>query len=117
MTPRATGDLQNLERSEGNDPDRYVLLLYITGMTRRSALAIANVRAICEAHLRGRYDIEVIDLYEQPLLAKGDQILAAPTLIKKLPQPLRRIIGDMSNTERVLVGLDLRPVGRKAPGA
>ena len=108
MTPGETTGSPNPERPTGNDPDRYVLRLYITGMTRRSALAIANVRAICEAHLRGRYDIEVVDLYEQPVLAKGDQILAAPTLIKKLPHPLRRIIGDMSNTERVLVGLDLR---------
>jgi circadian clock protein KaiB len=87
---------------------RYVLRLYVTGMTRRSTLAIANVRAICEQHLQGRYDIEVIDLYEHPVLAKGDQIVAAPTLVKRLPLPLRRIIGDMSNAERVLVGLDLR---------
>ena len=86
---------------------RYVLRLYVAGMTRRSAMAIANVRALCEEHLRGRYEIEVIDLYQQPALAKREQIVAAPTLVKKLPLPLRRIIGDMSDRERVLVGLGL----------
>ena len=70
--------------------------------------AIANVKKICEEHLQGRYELDVVDLYQQPQLAKGEQIIAAPTLIKKLPHPLRRIIGDMSKTERVLVGLDLR---------
>jgi len=90
--------------------DQYVLTLYVTGMTARSRRAIDNVRAICEAHLHGRYELEVIDIYQQPVLAKGDQIIAAPTLIKRLPLPLRRIIGDMSTTERVLVGLDLRAV-------
>jgi circadian clock protein KaiB len=88
--------------------ERYVLRLYITGMTTQSTRAIANVKKICEEHLQGRYELEVIDLYQQPKLAKGEQIIAAPTLIKKLPLPLRRIIGDMSKTERVLVGLDLR---------
>jgi circadian clock protein KaiB len=89
--------------------DHYVLRLYVTGMTARSRRAIENVRKICEAHLQGRYELEVIDIYQQPVLAKGDQIIAAPTLIKQLPAPLRRIIGDMSSTERVLLGLDLRP--------
>ena len=74
----------------------------------KSTLAIANIKKICDEHLLGRYELEVIDLYQQPQLAQGDQIVAVPTLIKKLPPPLRRIIGDMSNTERVLVGLDLR---------
>jgi circadian clock protein KaiB len=86
----------------------YVLRLYVTGMTSQSVRAVANVKKICEEHLKGRYELEVIDLYQQPQLAKGEQIIAAPTLIKKLPLPLRRIIGDMSKTERVLVGLDLR---------
>ncbi len=86
----------------------YVLRLYVTGTTPRSLQAIANIKAICEEHLRGRYDLEVIDLYQQPVLAAGEQIIAAPTLIKKLPDPLRRIIGDMTNTEKVLVGLDLK---------
>jgi circadian clock protein KaiB len=74
--------------------------------------AIETVRAICEQHLQGRYDLEVVDIYQQPTLARGEQILAAPTLIKKLPLPLRRVIGDMSSTERVLLGLDLLPAGR-----
>jgi circadian clock protein KaiB len=83
----------------------------VTGMTSRSMRAIETVRAICEQHLQGRYDLEVIDIYQQPTLARGEQILAAPTLIKKLPLPLRRVIGDMSSTERVLLGLDLVPTG------
>lgn len=90
-------------------PERYVLRLYVTGMTPRSTRAVENVRTICEEHLHGRYDLEVIDIYQQPTLAKGEQIIAAPTLVKKLPLPLRRVIGDLSNTERVLLGLDLRP--------
>jgi len=76
-------------------------------MTPRSARAVKNLRAICDEYLAGRYDLEVIDIYQQPFLAKGEQIIAAPTLIKKLPLPVRRIIGDMSNRERVLVGLHL----------
>jgi circadian clock protein KaiB len=90
--------------------EKYLLRLYVAGMTPQSARAIANVRKICEEHLTGRYDLEVIDLYVHPNLAKGEQIIAAPTLIKRLPLPLRRIIGDLSGTERVLVGLDLREV-------
>jgi len=95
------------------DKDRYILRLYITGTTRRSILAITNLRKICEEYLEGRYELEVIDLYQKPSLAKGDQIIAAPTLIKKLPLPFRRIIGDMSNKEKVLLGLDLREVKEK----
>jgi circadian clock protein KaiB len=86
----------------------YILRLYVTGMTPKSVRAVANVKKICEDHLEGRYELEVIDLYQRPTLAEGEQISAAPTLIKKLPPPLRRIIGDMSNSDRVLVGLDLR---------
>jgi circadian clock protein KaiB len=85
----------------------YVLRLYVTGMTARAGRAIENVRAICDEHLKGRYDLEVIDVYQQPVLARDKQIIAAPTLIKELPLPLRRIIGDMSNRDRVLAGLDL----------
>ncbi|MBA3018093.1 MAG: circadian clock protein KaiB [Proteobacteria bacterium] len=88
--------------------ETYILRLYVTGTTPQSVRAIANVKKICEEHLKGCYELEVIDLYQQPQLAEGEQIIAAPTLIKKLPLPLRRIIGDMSKTERVLVGLDLR---------
>jgi circadian clock protein KaiB len=87
--------------------ERYVLRLYVTGITPHSTRAIVNVRRICEEHLQGRYELEVVDIYQQPVLAKGEQIIAAPTLIKKLPLPLRRLIGDLSNTERVLLGLDL----------
>jgi len=88
---------------------RYVLRLYVAGMTPRSARALANIKQICEEHLKGHYGLQVIDLYQQPVLAKGDQIIAVPTLIKKLPMPLRRLIGDLSDRERVLIGLDLKP--------
>jgi len=90
------------------DKENYKLSLYITGSTNRSVLALTNLKKICEEFLEGRYELEVIDLYKNPGLAKGDQIIAAPTLIKKLPLPFRRIIGDMSNKEKVLLGLDLR---------
>jgi circadian clock protein KaiB len=105
-------DLTEAIKRSSVDPQetRYVLRLYITGVTPQSMRAIANIKKICEEHLPGRYDLEVIDLYQQPQLAAGEQIIAAPTLIKKLPLPLRRIIGDMSKTERVLVGLDLRKI-------
>jgi circadian clock protein KaiB len=90
--------------------EKYMLVLYVTGSTPQSVRAIDNIKAICEEHLKGKYNLEVIDLYQNPGLAKGDQIIAAPTLIKKLPIPLRRIIGDLSVTERVLIGLDLKPL-------
>lgn len=96
---------QRIEQTKG---ETYLLRLYVTGSTPQSVRAIENIKKICEEHLKGRYELEVVDLYQNPGLAMGEQIIAAPTLIKKLPQPLRRIIGDMSNTERVLVGLDLR---------
>lgn len=97
------------ERALSGSPDpSYVLRLYVVGYTRRSVAAVANIKRICEEHLKGRYRLDVIDLREHPTLAKGEQIIAAPTLLKQLPLPLRRIIGDMSDTERVLVGLDLR---------
>ena len=85
-----------------------MLRLYVTGMTPKSIRAISNLKKICEEHLGGRYDLQVIDIYQQPTLAKGEQIIAAPTLIKKLPLPLRRLIGDMSNTEKILLGLDMK---------
>jgi len=87
---------------------RYVLRLYVTGLTPRSTRAIANVRKICDEHLAGRYELEVVDVYQQPELTRGDQVVAAPTLIKRLPLPLRRIIGDMSSRDRLLQGLDIR---------
>ncbi len=86
----------------------YVLRLYVSGATPRSAQAIANIKALCEEHLQGRYELEVIDIYQQPALAAGEQIVAVPTLIKRLPPPLRKLVGDMSNEERILFGLDLR---------
>ena len=86
----------------------YVLRLYITGLTTRSMRAIANIKEICESNLKGSYQLEVIDIYKNPSLAKGEQIIASPTLIKKLPLPLRRFIGDLSDTERILMGLDIR---------
>jgi circadian clock protein KaiB len=91
------------------DRAKYVLRLYVAGMTPKSTRAIANVEKICKEYLAGRYELKVIDIYQQPKLAQGEQIIAAPTLIKKLPLPLRRLIGDMSDTERFLVGIDLKP--------
>jgi len=91
-----------------HDKARYVLRLYVTGTTRHSARAIVNIRKICEEHLQGRYELEIVDISQHPTLVEGEQIIAAPTLVKKLPLPLRRFIGDMSQTERILLGLDLR---------
>ena len=93
---------------EPNTDGRYLLRLYVTGMTPRSTEAFAAIKSLCEEHLQGRYDLEVIDIYQHPQLAKDEQIIAVPTLVKKLPSPLRRLIGDLSNTNRVLLGLDLR---------
>ena len=111
--------MDRLTKESGNvsprdAPERHVLRLYITGMSARSRNAIMEIKAVCEEHLHGRYDLEVIDIYQQPSLAKGDQIIATPTLIKKLPAPLRRLVGDLSQKERVLLGLDIRkgPQGR-----
>ena len=86
----------------------YQLRLYVAGQTPKSVLAFKNLKQICEEHLFGRYEIEIIDLRQDPQLAQGDQILAVPTLVRRLPEPIKKIIGDLSNTERVLVGLDLR---------
>lgn len=98
-----------LEAKEGQEEVVWVLRLYVAGQTQNSVKAFANLKKICEEHLKGRYKIEVIDLLENPQLAQGDQILAVPTLVRKLPPPVRKIVGDLSKTERVLVGLDLRP--------
>jgi circadian clock protein KaiB len=89
------------------DNAHYQLRLYVTGTSRNSERAIVNIRKICEDHLQGRYDLEIVDISQHPTLAEGEQIIAAPTLIKKLPLPLRRFIGDMSQTERILLGLDV----------
>jgi circadian clock protein KaiB len=106
-----------MKRDESpNDQRRVVweLRLYVAGQTAKSLQAFANLKRICEEHNPGQYRIEVIDLLKHPQLAKGDQILALPTLVRKLPEPVRKIIGDLSNTERVLVGLDLQPHAFKA---
>ena len=96
-------------RSQPRPAQLWQLRLYVMDSTPKSQTAFANLKKFCETHLKGRYHITVIDLVKQPQLAKGDQILAIPTLVRKLPQPVRKIIGDLSDTERVLVGLDLRP--------
>ena len=93
---------------QSEHPEVFELRLYVAGQTPKSVTALANLKKMCEEHLAGKYRIEVIDLLEQPQLARGDQILAIPTLVRRLPSPIRKIIGDLSNTERVLVGLDLR---------
>jgi circadian clock protein KaiB len=93
---------------------KWELRLYVAGQTAKSLQAFANLKRICEEHLAGEYRIEVVDLLKNPQLAKGDQILAVPTLVRKLPEPVRKIIGDLSNTERVLVGLDLQARTSKA---
>ena len=90
-------------------PEMFDLRLYVAGQTPKAVRAFANLRKICDEHLAGRYRIEVIDLVDNPALGRGDQILALPTLVRHLPTPIKKIIGDLSNTERVLVGLDLRP--------
>lgn len=112
-------EIKTIEKSPPDDlaltaskqsKDKYLLRLFVTGSTIRSVLALTNLKRICEEYLEGRYELEVIDLYQHPSLAKGEQIIAAPTLIKKLPLPFRRIIGDMSDIEKVLLGLDLKEV-------
>ena len=95
-------------QSDG-DAEKWDLRLYVAGQTPRSVAAFANLKRLCEEHLAGRYNIEVIDLMKHPQLAAGDQILAIPTLVRKLPQPIRKIVGDLRDTERALVGLQLRP--------
>ena len=101
---KAVSDLE-----KNHKPETWQLRLYVAGQTPKSIAAFANLKKICEEHLKGQYTIEVVDLLENPKLAKGDQILAIPTLVRRLPPPIRKIIGDLSNTERVLVGLNLYP--------
>lgn len=112
MKPKALKK-QSRESGNGNSAEpeeaRWNLRLYVAGQTPRSMSAFKNLKEICEEYLKGKYYIEVIDLMENPTLARGDQILAIPTLVRQLPQPIRKIIGDLSNTERVLVGLDIKP--------
>ncbi len=107
MADSPFGD-NNTSGDTGSDDEIWELRLYVAGQTPNSLKAFANLKKICEEHLAGKYQIEVVDLLENPTLARGDQILAIPTLVRKLPEPVKKIIGDLSNTERVLVGLDLR---------
>ena len=106
MTSSPTADFEKLLRKTA-EKERYELKLYVTGTSPRSGQAIANVRALCEEYLTGRYDLEVIDIYQQPAVAVSEQIVAAPTLIKKFPAPTRRMIGDLSNRDKILVGLNI----------
>ncbi len=99
---------QLAEKAKKTGKEKYALRLYVAGMSTQSQRAIENITRICEENLKGRYDLEIVDIYQQPTLAKGEQIIAAPTLIKKLPVPLRRFIGSMADREKILVGLDLR---------
>ena len=105
-----SGSYEKLEQAAKDiEGQKYVLRLYVTGATSKSIRAIENIRYICETELKGRYDLQVIDVYQKPSLAKDEQIIALPTLIKKLPLPIRKFVGDLSDMERVLFGLDLRP--------
>jgi len=101
---------ENNEIEPVTDENKWMLRLYVAGQTPKAITAYVNLKKICEEHLQGSYQIEVIDLLVNPTLAKDDQILALPTLVRKLPEPIKKIIGDLSNTERVLVGLDIRPI-------
>lgn len=117
MTQRAHDESEEFERmsaevermGDESDETEYLLVLYITGTTTKSVRAITNLKKICEEYLKGRYTLEVVDIYQQPEKAKSGQIVAAPTLIKRLPTPLRTLIGDMAKKERILAGLDLKP--------
>lgn len=102
-----------VELEENGLQETWELRLYVAGQTPKSVTALANLRKYCEQHLKGRYKLEVVDLLVNPQLAEGDQILAIPTLVRKVPEPIRKIIGDLSNEERVLVGLDVRPATRQ----
>lgn len=107
--PSEPQTLEKLAAAAAANPDVWELRLYVAGKTARSVAAFENLTKLCEEHLRGKYKIEVVDLLVHPQLAKGDQIIAIPTLVRKLPEPIRKVIGDLSNTERTLVGLQLRP--------
>ena len=107
---------KEFEKAAMHDHAKYVLRLYVTGMSPKSTRAIANVQKLCERYLEGAYELKVIDIYQQPKLAKGEQIIATPTLIKQLPLPFRKLIGDMSDTERFLVGIDLRQKSEDSNG-
>ncbi len=110
MTDRKNKNPKEFEAAaEERSNSHYVMRLYISGMTPKSQRAIDNLKAICEDYLKDRYKLEIIDIFQQPELARAEQVIAAPTLIKELPPPLRKFIGDMSQTEKILVGLEVKP--------
>jgi circadian clock protein KaiB len=111
-TPMPTKRTDRTAAIKADPTAEYLLRLYVAGQTPKSVAAFANLQRICEEHLHGRYQIEVVDLLVNPALARGDQILAVPSVVRQLPPPVKKLIGDMSNVDRVLVGLDLRPVKR-----
>jgi len=117
MKPKKSiSETADFERAQSElKPEHYLLRLYVTGTTPRSARAIQNIRAICEEKLRGRYDLEVVDIYQHPEQAKPEQVVVTPTLVRKLPLPVRRLIGDLSDADRVLVGLDIVPRQTRKP--
>jgi len=110
---RSLSNLESVKRVTTRAKPEWQLKLYVAGKTARSVAALENLKNLCETHLAGRYSIEIVDLLVNPQLAAGDQILAVPTLVRKFPEPIRKIIGDLSNQERVLVGLDVQPVRRE----
>ena len=107
--PKNASELAQLGENGTNNKETWELRLYVAGPTEKSLTAFANLKRLCEEHLAGRYSIEVVDLLEKPQLAKGEEIVAIPTLVRRLPEPIRKIVGDLSNVEKTLVGLQLRP--------
>lgn len=107
--PKAISSTKGFEAAAGDESARYVLRLYIAGSTPGSSRAVETLKAICEEHLANRYELEVVDVYQQPVLARDEQIIAVPTLVKRLPLPIRKVLGDLSDKQRVLLGLDLKP--------
>jgi circadian clock protein KaiB len=107
--PKNASELEQLAENGTDDKETWELRLYIAGPSAKSLTAFSNLKRLCEEHLRGRYSIEVVDLLEKPQLAKGEEIVAIPTLVRRLPEPIRKIVGDLSNAEKTLVGLQLRP--------
>ena len=111
MTDTTAGAPVPITPADADGPsDRYVLRLYVAGTTPQSTRAILNAQRLCETHLEGRYRLEVIDIYQRPVLARDEQIIAVPTLVRLLPEPLRKLVGDLSDAERVLIGLDLKAI-------
>ncbi|HEY3274977.1 MAG TPA: circadian clock KaiB family protein [Syntrophorhabdaceae bacterium] len=116
MTRKVRDQIEVFEEALRNSGEKkYVLRLYVAGATSKSTEAILNIKKVCEEHLRDRYELQVIDIYQQPVLAKGEQIVAVPTLVRKLPPPLRKFIGSMHDMDRILVGLDLKPKNDLTP--